>query len=267
MAVSNKKKTLFNAKVKEFKEKIEENKLKIKDLKIKAKDNEKLAPYYKIALATETLNMVQTYCQISDLSMEILNIKNESYLNNARKEIYNVFIPLEEVVGSAIDSSLNENQDVLKTIRLINPAHKLTLVQKLNSNILGVIDRFGSNSKWKWSFVEFHSRAAAITKNLIDFRSLQKNRDPRSKFYMERQALLRLCKDSLKEASEQNRNKYELSTKVPGDMIKAINLLASLRMIYSQFGDKEELGKLKSAIDFMRQKLEKDEKAKEAKKK
>ncbi len=267
MTISNKKKKLFNDRIKEYKEKIDESNLKIKDLKAKAREKGRLQGYIRIALAAETITLVNYYCQISDLSMEILNIKNESYLNNARKEISNVFMAIEEILGKAVDSSLNDNQDALREIRLFTPAHKLQLVQKLEAAIEGVVNRFGPNSKWKWGFVEFYTRLAVMTKNIIDFRDLQKSRDPRGKFYMERQSLLRSCKDFLKEASEQNRNKYELSTKAPGDLIRAINLLVSLRMINSQFGDKEEVVKLKSAIDFLRQKLEKDEKAKEEAKK
>lgn len=265
MAITAKKKKEFNERVKEFKEQVEGIKKKIYGLKKKSREKNNLTAYYKVANAIESLKIVNLFCQMSDLSLEILDLKNETFLNNARKEIYNVFIPLEEVLGKEVDVPFNENLDKLEQIKLLSPSQKLKLVQKINFNIDSVIDRLGPNSKWKWNFVEFHSRVAVIIKNLINFREIQKNRDPRSKYYMERLSLVRLCKDALKEAAEENRNKYELSTKVPGDMIKSIELMSSLRMIHNLFGESEEATKLKTGIDVLRQRLEKDEKEKESK--
>jgi uncharacterized protein YlbG (UPF0298 family) len=267
MAITAKKKKEFNDRVKKFKEQVDELKKSLVLHKKKIKEHPRLQAYYKIAYALDTLKIVNLYCQMSDLSLEILNLKNETYLNNARKEIYNVFIPIEDVLGKDIDAPLNHNLQNLEYIKLLSPAQKLSLIQKINFNISSVIDRFGSNSKWKWNFVEFHSRAAVLSKNIINFREMQKNRDPRTKYYMERLSLLRICKDALREASDENRNKYELSTKVPGDMIKSIEFLSALRNIHGSFGESDEAQKLKTGIDVLRQRLEKDEKEKEAKKK
>jgi hypothetical protein len=266
MPVSNKKKRQFDEQVKELKNQVEETQNRIKELKKSKKDNAKLAPYFNIAIAVKTLKLVNLYCQMNDLSLEILDTKNESYLNNGRKEIYNVFMALEEVFGDDLDQSLTSNIDELKKVHLFNDAQKLTLIQDLSHAIEAVVQRFGEKSKWKWSFVEFDTRFAILAKNIINFKEIQRNRDPRSKFYMERLALMRQCKDALKKAAESNQSKYELSTKVPGDMIRAINMLSTLRQIHVQFGEKEEAEKLKSGIDVMKQRLDKEEKEKEKEK-
>lgn len=266
MPVSSKKKRQFDEQVKELKNQVDEAQNRIKELKKSKKENAKLAPYFNIAIAVKTLKIVNLYCQMSDLSLEILDTKNESYLNNGRKEIYNVFMVLEEVFGDDLDQSLTNNIEDLKKVHLFNDAQKLTLVQDLDHAIEAIVKRYGENSKWKWSFVEFDSRYAILTKNMINFKEIQRNRDPRSKFYMERLALMRQCKDALKKAAESNQSKYELSTRVPGDMIRAINMMSTLRQIHGQFGEKEEAEKLKSGIDVMKQRLDKAEKEKEQEK-
>ncbi len=269
MAISPKKKKLFNNQVKEFKSQIDELDQKIKELKKKQKDknNANVVFYFNIAIASSQLKKVNIFCQMSDLSMEILGMKNETYLNNGRKEIYNVFMTMEEVLGADMEGGLNSNLDNLKKVHLFNPAQKLQLLQQLSHAIESVVTRFGEKSKWRWSFVEFYWRSAVLIKNIINFREMQRNRDPRAKFYMERLALMRMCKDAMKKASDESRNKYELSTKAPGDMIRAINSLSALRLIHSQFAEKEEAEKLKSGIDILKQRLEKDEKEKEKNKK
>ncbi len=64
-------------------------------------------------------------------------------------------------------------------------------------------------SKWKWSFVDLQARVAAVTKNSINFSDVQKYRDPRTEFYRERQQMMTLCKQSLRDAAQQYRHKYE----------------------------------------------------------
>jgi hypothetical protein len=123
----------------------------------------------------------------------------------------------------------------------------------------------GDTSKWKWAFVELHGRAAIITRNFINFSDLQKYRDPRTEFYGERRELLQISKNSLREAAQQYRTKYEQSTKVPGDILKSIELLTALRKINVLFGESEEATKIKNTIDALKQRLEAEEKDKEKK--
>ncbi|HET6449663.1 MAG TPA: hypothetical protein VFI08_00070, partial [Spirochaetia bacterium] len=61
------------------------------------------APYQKLSLAEENLNLVASYLLMSSLSLSFLGVKNEAYLNDGRKCIYKAIIYLEEVVSAAVD--------------------------------------------------------------------------------------------------------------------------------------------------------------------
>ena len=106
-----------------------------------------------------------------------------------------------------------------------------------------------------------------VTRNLINFSETQKYRDPRTEFYRERQQLLAICKNNLKDAALQYRTKYEQSTKATGDLLKSIELLTALRKIHALFGEAEDAKKIKNTIDAMQQKISDQEKEEEQKKK
>jgi hypothetical protein len=204
---------------------------------------------------------------MSDASLEMLNIKNESFLNNARKEIYKIIQMLEETVGNDIDRSLRENEEYLVKIDKINPRQILNLIRSLQNIVDVVIQRMGEKSKWKWSFVDIQGRIAVIAKNFINFSDIGKSRDPRTEFFRERQELFKICKNSLNEAAKQYRNRYEISAQIPTDILKAIDLLAALRKINILFGESSEAAKLKNTIDALQARLEAEENQKDDKKK
>jgi len=135
-------------------------------------------------------------------------------------------------------------------------------------NILNKMkNKFGQDSKWKWSFVELQARAAVITKNITSFSEVAKLRDPRSEFFHERRELMQLCKESLTEAARQYRTKYEMAGKARDDLTESIYYLAALRKIHVLFGEDTEATKLKNIIDAAKMALEADDKAKEKEKK
>jgi hypothetical protein len=59
--------------------------------------------YKQIRLADANLNLASYYLIMNDLSKAMLGVKNESFLNNARKTCYKVIIYLEKVVTSLLD--------------------------------------------------------------------------------------------------------------------------------------------------------------------
>ncbi len=267
MAITKAEKAAYNDYIKEYNHEIDGIKKGIKELSIKKRKTPSITGYYNLESAVEHLKITMLYINISDASLEMLNIKNESFLNNARKEVYKVLQIIEEIVGNDIDRTLKENEEYLERIDRANPQQILSIIQSIQNAINILMKRFGEGSKWKWSFVDIQGRVAIIAKNLINFSDIQKFRDPRSEYYRERQDLLKICKDGLNEAAKQFRNRYEISTKVPSDMLKSIELLSALRKIDVLLGESTEATKLKNTIDALRARLEADEKKKESKKK
>ncbi|HNV48836.1 MAG TPA: hypothetical protein PKJ16_17465 [Spirochaetota bacterium] len=258
MAITKAEKAAYNDYVKDFKVEIEDNLKSIKDLEARRKKMANISGYLSVELCLKYLKNVQIYMKMSDASQEMLHIRNEKFLDNSRKDFYKVVQLLEEMLGNDIERSLNDNKEYLRKIDKLNPAQVLKIIRTIMSVFNSLLKRMGE-SKWKWSFVDLQGRIAVLVKNFINFSDLQKNRDPRMEFYRDRQELMRVCKSVLNEAAKQFRNKYELSTKVPEDILKSINLLAALRSIHILFGESEDATKLKNTIDALRARLEADE--------
>jgi len=262
---SSEDKARYQESIKDYKEKIEAIKTELKpldkDMKVK---KDAFSNYRRIIAANQYLLIIALYCNMSDVSMELLNIRNENYLNEARKFIYKVLILIEEVVTPHIDISLTELEDNIQSIIKINPKRKLVLIRKIGYNISLIKDGFGENSKWKWSFVEIEGRYATILKNLIDYKASMSNNDPRKPFYSERVTLMRMVTEQLGQASKRYREKYELSTREPGDMKKAIDFLNALRRIHILSGNSEEAQNLKRTVELYMKQMEENMKKKDA---
>ena len=62
----------------------------------------------KLVLADGVLNLVSYYVLMNALSVSLLGVKNEAYLNDARKGCYKAIIYLEDVVSNQIDAPFSE---------------------------------------------------------------------------------------------------------------------------------------------------------------
>ncbi|MCK4777083.1 MAG: hypothetical protein KAS39_01825, partial [Actinomycetia bacterium] len=196
--------------------------------------------------------------------VDMMKVKHEAYLNIARKEIYKIFQLLEETFGDFLDESLSENEEKLKAVEeVINPEEKFKLLSRLVDSTKLVIKAFGEKTKWKWSFVEFHGRLAIIAKNMLNFKKMQEENDPRAQFFIIRNSMLRKIKELLENGAHKYRDKYELSTRERNDMEKACNFLRALRRIHLLFGETVDATNVKKGIDIWKAKAEADAKAKE----
>ncbi|MCK5267130.1 MAG: hypothetical protein KAR07_03095 [Spirochaetes bacterium] len=263
--ISTAERAKYQESIKDYKEKIEEIQSRVKvlekDIKSKKDDNGK---YRRVLVSNEYLKIVSLYCNMSDVSLDLLNIKNENYLNNARKFLYKVLIFLEEIVSPIIDLVLSEIDENLQGFEKMDPSRKLNLIRKIGYSISLIQDGFGENSKWKWSFVELEGRYATILKNMINYRGIMANNDPRKKYYVERQTLIKMVREQLERASKRYREKYELSTKEPDDMKKAINYQAALRRINILFNENDEAQQRKRTMELYKKQMEQEMKKKEA---
>ncbi len=267
MAIGKAEKAAYNDEIKDLKKEVEEYSRKIRDIQLtKMKKMAKLSDYYNLEIATYYMNIINLYLRMNNLSLDMLKQRNEKFLNEARKEFYKVLQALEAVVGSETDRTLRSNDEYLAKIRMLNPAEILDLIRRVNDVFVNIRSQLGDSSKWKWSFVELHSRVAVITKNITNFSDIAKLRDPRTEFYHERKEMMQMCKDGLAEAAKQFRTKYELTGKARDDMKQTIELLSALRKIHVLFGESEEANKLKTTIDANKQALQAEDEAKDKKK-
>lgn len=273
--ISAEAKKRYAEKIKEYKKSIEETINKNRKLEIdiqKAKstrselseaDESGNLNFKELELADEYLNLVSYYILMNALSLSLLGIKNEGYLNDARKCCYKSIICLEEIVSSYIDSPFSDYEDGLESIKGFDDKKKFNFIKKFGFSIDSVVEGFGEGSKWKWSFVELEGRFAVITKNLINMKTIVSQLDPRIEGYSDRFEHLNLAKKLLQQASDRYREKYELSTLRLDDIKKAIIFLGALRRLHVLIGEAEQAEIVKKKMEIWKVKMETDQKKQE----
>jgi hypothetical protein len=266
--ISPAKKAEFAEKSKEIKGNIDELEKKIQEIqKDIKKNNDNTVSYKKILIVNFQMNIISLYLKLSTLSMDIMGIRNEAYLENARKLAYKFIAVLEEVVGSLLDVPFSETEEMLETISQVDDLKRLKLIKKISETIDRIEEKFGPDSKWKWSFPDMVAKGAVLCKNITDFKRIQKNQDPRIDGFPERNELLAFVKEYLRTAADRLREKYEMATNEAVDMKLAIRYLSSLQRICMLFSDSDASNNLKKTMKIWEEKLEQDEKQKDEKKK
>jgi hypothetical protein len=253
----------YNDTIKEYKKVVSDIVEREKKIRLTIAEDDRGAGYKKLALADENLNLVSYLLLMNNLSVSLLGVKNEAFLNDARKCLYKAIIYLEEVVSAYIDASFSELDERLAAIEAFDDVERYKLVRKMGFAIFSVEDAFGKSSKWKWSFVELEGRYTTVCKNLINFKTLIGKLNPNVSGYDERRAHLDLAVEMLKATSARYREKYELSTLRIDDIKAGIWYLHALRRIQILLGEKEEVEVTKRKIDVWSQKMEADLKKKD----
>lgn len=223
------------------------------------------APYQKLTLAEDNLDVVSLYLVMSSLSLSFLGVKNEAYLNDARKCLYKSIIYLEEIVSAYVDAPFSDYEQGLESIGSFSDDARFALVRKMGFTIDSLKDGYGEGTKWKWSFVELEGRYAAVAKNLLNLKTFVGGMDPRSEGYSSRMAHLALTRELLQTAADRYREKYELSTLRLDDFKVAIAFLAAARRLHIVLGEAEQADQVKKKADVWRAKMEADLKRSEEK--
>jgi len=217
----------------------------------------------RFELADRYLNIVSYYNLMNALSLSLLGIKNESFLNDGRKSCYKSIIYMEEIVSPYIDAAFSDYQQGLDSLTRFDDEAKYRLLCKLGFAIDSVIEGFGSGSKWKWSFVELQGRYTVIAKNLLNLKTFIMQLDPRIEGYSQRLAHVQLVKKLLQQSADRYREKYELSTMRLDDIKKAILFLAAMKRLYTLLGEVEEAEVVKKKMEIWKTKMEDDQRKKE----
>lgn len=260
--ISIESRNLFNKKSEPYKEKIQQTIDKEKNMLNLSKNDTSGIGYKKLLLCENQIYVSSLWITVNNLSVELLETKNNDALNDARKALYKAIIYLEDIVTSFINCSYSEIEDKLVEISNTPLEKRFYLIKKLGLAINLLIEAFGDNTKWQWSFVELQGRYATVAKNLIDMKKACKDYfDPRSQDYDNTVNYIRLLLKLLEQSATQYRNRYELSTHRIDDMRNAINFLLALRRLNNLIGQKDEGEELKKKAIVWREKMDADHKA------
>lgn len=214
----------------------------------------------RFELADRYLNVVSYYSLMNALSLSLLGIKNESFLNDARKSCYRSVIYMEEIVSPYIDTAYSDYHQGVESLADFDDRRKYHFLCKQGFAIDSVIENFGTGSKWKWAFVELQGRFAVVSKNLLNLKTFISQLDPRIDGYSERLAHMQLIKKLLQHSADRYREKYELSTQRLDDIKKAILFLAAMKRLHTLLGEVEESEVVKKKMEIWKTKMEDDQK-------
>ena len=265
--VSPEAKRRYGEKIKEYKSKVDQLLQHEKSLLQIIENDEKGQGYKRLSLANESLNLVSFYLLMDHLSVSLLGIKNEGFLNNARKTCYKSIIYLEDVVSNLIDAPFSDYEKYLESIQDFTYQQRWDLLRKLGFSIEMLMYSYGSNSKWKWSFVELEGRFATVSKNLLNLKEVLSRLDPRFEGYEVYIDHINMVKTLLQNSANSYRQKYELSTSRIEDFKLAIRYLSALRRLHILLGESGESDVIKKKIDIWKSKMEADSKNREQAKK
>ncbi|MGO9412323.1 MAG: hypothetical protein ACLQCB_16405 [Spirochaetia bacterium] len=250
--------------IKDYKTAIDAFLLKEKKIKEEVAAGAEGASFKRLALTDDNLNLVAQYLVMNSLSLSFLGVKNEAFLNEGRKCIYKALIYLEEIVSPMVDAPFGDYEQGLETIATFSDQDRYNLVRKLGFAIDSLVEGYGENSKWKWSFVELEGRFAVVTKNLLNLKTFVAGMDPRVAGFSARMAHLGLARELLQQAADRYREKYELSTMRIDDIKAGINFLAAVRRLHAVLGESEQADVVKKKAEIWRTKMENDLKKAEA---
>ncbi|AHC14551.1 hypothetical protein [Salinispira pacifica] len=252
-------KKTYAEKVKVYKQQIEQILQREKSLLAVVDKSDTTQAYKLITLCEDRLNLAAHYLLLNRISLSMLGIKNEAFLNDARKSCYESIIHLERIVSDAVDAPFTDMEEYWALIDELSDRKRYEILMKLGFTIESVIEGFGENTKWKWSFVDLNGRYAAVFKNMINFKTIVAGLDPRMEDYQIRYKLLEQAKSQLVKSADEFRLKYELSTSRIDDFKTAIKFLSALRRIHLVLGESEGAEDVKRKMELWKQKMEDDD--------
>ena len=258
--VSAESKDIYSERIRGYKQEIDQVLSREKSILQVIQKNDDGKEYKLLTLAEERINMASFYLLMNQISLSLLGMKNEAFINDARKSCYEAIIHLENLVTNRVDAPFSEYEEVHAKIEGFDDRQRFALVKKLGFAIQSVEEDFGENSKWRWSFVELEGRYAAVSKNLINLKTLVAGLDPRVEGYRERYLYLDLVKKWLNVAADRYREKYELSTNRIDDFKTGIAFLNSLRRLLMIVGENEPAESVKKKAEVWKAKMDDDEK-------
>ena len=230
--ISNETRELYDEKIKPYIDAINASSEKEKSILALVEKDSTGIGYKKLQLCDEMIYQASVYMVMNSLALQILKVRNNEVLNDARKVLYKAIIYLEEIVTNIVNVPYSEIEDKVAQISNTPFEKRYYQIRKLGLAIRMLVDAFGDNSKWRWSFVELEGRFAVVAKNMIDMKQASKDYfEPRSPDYDNVVYCMRLLKTLLAKSATDYRDRYELSTRRIDDMRMGINFNLALRRL------------------------------------
>lgn len=265
--VSEAAKKKYSEKIKVYKKLVDDQLQKEKQILQILKNDDTGSAFKKLMLADEILNIVSYYLLMNELSLSLLGIKNEAFLNDGRKACFKALIYLEEVYTDFLDVPYSEYEENLLEVSTYPDEDRYNLIRKAGFSIDAIRHALGEGTKWKWSFVDMNGRLACVAKNSMELKKMASGMDPRVPGYQVRIKLLNLTRRLLQQSADDFRKKYELSTFRIDDFKRAISFLASLKRLSMILKRNTDVDALKKKIDIWKLKMDTDLKRMEDKEK
>lgn len=228
------------------------------DFQSKNQNGELNISFQRLGLAHELLSAVSYFFAINQIYQSYFGSQNQTVLEKMRKTCYKVMVQLEHVFTNLLDVPFSDYRDHLDAIIDYPELDRYNLIRKAGLTFDLMNDEFGENNRWKWSMVDLNASLATVAKNSLDLRTLQRNTDPRIRYYKERMEFVDLVKRLLQNSADSYRMKYEISTSRPADFRSAIKYLRALRRIYILTNRHNEAVDMKRKIDIWNEKMEQD---------
>jgi hypothetical protein len=200
-------------------------------------------------LSDRMCDLASNYLAINDISIAILDTKSEENLDEARKSLYKAIIYLENIVTAKTDAPFNEYETNLAELKGVDARRRFALVRKLGLAINLLQEAYGSNSKWKWSFVDMEGRTATVTKNIFQLDQAKQNMQPGAADQDTWVNHFRLIMRLLENAADRYIQRYQLSTKRGEDIRKATHYMGAAKYLYGMFGDPANAEKMQKKYD------------------
>ncbi|GIX40308.1 MAG: hypothetical protein KatS3mg129_0041 [Leptospiraceae bacterium] len=245
----------FKEKSAKYKEKIQEIDKEKKMLLSIIKKNPEIAPYAKIRSTIFSIQKASICTDLAILSQIIQNIRGDNYLNDARKEIYGILTDFLSMYDIDFYSSLTDNQEFLEKISEMKPDHRYNFLKALYE-ITNRIYELELQGKYRWSFPEIYQKLALIVFLFLDFKLLEKTKNPDMPYYDALHKHLELLIEILQKAAQEYRSKYELASKDLDTLQNLKKILELLKRIYNFSGDQNEEQKISFALESTKEKIE-----------
>lgn len=256
MAITREQKKIYNEKIKPYKGRLDELKKKISTTKTAARKKPSLDAYFRVHSAAVGVQVANLLVMMANLSQKIQSLKNDGFLNDARKELSNLLSDLLKIVGEDIEGTLTENREKLAQLSHLTPRETLQLLKAIKESIDGVKDAMGANSKWRWYFPDLYYKLAVLSRNLFDFRAFEKSKNPSEEYFRERHEHLRFVVQESHNAAQEYRSRYELSTREVSDLEMIRRLFEMMKKIYVFTGNRDEVQKITTSMDAINEKIE-----------
>ena len=257
--VSKEARDRYNTHVKQYELQIEALVAREKGVLAAIEQEPQRSGYKRFALADQRLNIASIYLLLNRISMSMLDVKNQNFIREAHRCLYQSLMFLELVVTDTIDAPFSEYAENLEAIGSMPDQQRFGLIRKLGFTIQYVDDEFEKNSRWKGSIIDLEGRLATVAKNVIDLRTLVRDLDPRVEGYELRVAHVRLVKELLTKAADRLLERFVQTSRLD-DFRLAINYLLGLKRLHIVLGEPDQAETISKKAEVWKSRLDDDEK-------